>query len=174
MKIYFCLLAWNVSFFICKVHSVKSCFEWKEKQFNDKWIFSVSRPRPSLLILLFSSVVSPSVPFRIREPTKEYREDHLILLDFVGYYLCKLIVHHCLWRERERVGWDFSEMSFDKEEEIKKISHVWWKDYRVVDCEEERNRWSISTIFVPFHHQQQFCFSFDRSEEWNHFRDYLK
>jgi hypothetical protein len=28
----------------------------------------------------------------------DWTEDHLILLDFVGYYLCKLIVRHCLLR----------------------------------------------------------------------------
>lgn len=34
------------------------------------------------------------------EPTISsfWTEDHLILLDFVGYYLCKLIVRHCLIR----------------------------------------------------------------------------
>lgn len=144
-------------FFICpeKVQSVEPCFEWKEKQSNNKWIFSVLvLCRPSLILVF--SMVSPFLSLRIQEPTKEYLKDHLILLDFVGYYLCKLIVHHCL-RRACRVRHSVKPSRDDEEIEI---FLIWWKDYRVVNDCGERNRWSaeISTIFVSFHrrNQQQF------------------
>lgn len=73
-------------------------------QFNSKWDFLSfvlchHLYRFGRIFLSFS--FTHSFPFQ--GPMKEYLEDHLILLDFVGYYLCKLIVHHCLLREDEEI-----------------------------------------------------------------------
>ena len=62
--------------------------------------FSRFRPTPSFILVFF-------LPFSKNRRKNICVEDHLILLDFVGYYLCKLIVHHCLLRMKR--GWEWKD-----------------------------------------------------------------
>lgn len=133
-------------------HLFNLIFSSKEYQFNIKWDFLCFRPMPSLILVFPSSFL-----FLFQGPRRrrrEYREDHLILLDFVGYYLCKLIVHHCLlWVGAGTVS-GMSLSAAEMGERMKKISY----DEKIIGGRRELVKYKNINNFPLFssHRQQQF------------------
>lgn len=115
----------------------------KTNQFYHKWDF--------LCLVLchhlywFSHL---SMPFQ--GPKKADQDDRLKLLDFVGYYLCKLIVHHCLLLLRGMDGLAFCTIVLHPKRGKNKKSLTWGgcKDYLLWG--KMKNWWNIkiSTIFL--------------------------
>lgn len=158
----------------CAKSSLVRFFFRMETDSTIKWDLLNFRPSP--WFILFPLPTQPPIS---RAGRREYLEDHLILLDFVGYYLCKLIVHHCLlWRGDGSEGILCSMSSCTRKSERRieeKISRMM-----------ERLSWRVELVkykninnfpFIRFHRrdQQQFLAidGFRRRKSERNTLDYL-
>jgi hypothetical protein len=120
---YVAMIDWRVSLAV----KLPSDSMQRRNQFDNNEICSVLFSTPVAIIYNAFAVFSRVTP----TSSIHVEDDHLILLDFVGYFLCKLIVHHCLlwWMEDGMESGSAVCVGCPALRRRRKDFLLWWEDY---------------------------------------------